>query len=98
MKSAGISRGRMLKPAMGSVLVILCGLALWGLPRFENWRMSSYDSLFRFGTRQVTNHFTTATGGVAIVFMDNWSYEKTGQSRSNLWSRARHARLLNKLA
>jgi CHASE2 domain-containing sensor protein len=98
MKPASAHVHKNLKPALTAALVILCGIALWGLPRFENWRMCSYDSLFRFGTRQVTNRFAAATGGVAIIFMDNWSYEKTGQSRSNVWSRARHAALLDKLA
>jgi CHASE2 domain-containing sensor protein len=57
----------------------------------EKWRLRSYDALFRFATRRVTNQ-------VAIVFMDNKSFEQTGQSRSNGWARARHAKFLNRLA
>lgn len=79
-------------------LAAIVGVVLWGLPLGEGWRLASYDSLFLFATRPVTNQLAIATGGVAIVFMDDNSFSRTGQDRSNGWDRARHAVLLNKLA
>ena len=74
-----------------AAVVAAVGCALCFISIGEKWRLQSYDALFRFATRRVTNH-------LAIVFMDNKSFAQTGQSRSNGWERARHAKFLNRLA
>jgi CHASE2 domain-containing sensor protein len=76
-------------PALAAALTGLCGLALLGLPLRERWVNASYDYLFRFGARAVTNK-------VAVVLMDNAACYNLGQTRSN-WNRALHAELLRKL-
>ena len=56
---------------MGAVLAVICGLALrfwsWGEP----WIHASYDNLFRFGARAVTNQ-------VVVVLMDNLGWGELG--------------------
>jgi CHASE2 domain-containing sensor protein len=75
----------------GAVLTVLCGLMLWCMPFGEAWTNASYDYSFRFGTRPITNK-------VCLVMMDNEAYDQFHQTRGQLWDRALHARLLNKLA
>jgi CHASE2 domain-containing sensor protein len=75
---------------VGAALTVLCGLLLWGTPLGDAWTDTSYDSLFRFGARAVTNR-------VALILMDNESYDHLHQDRSQLWDRALHAQLLQKL-
>ena len=78
------------RPAMGAGLAIICGLALWIMPLGEKWENASYDYLYRFGTRSVSNN-------VVLVFMDDAAYHNLDQSRPT-WDRALHTRLANKLA
>lgn len=75
----------------GAALAVLCGLMLWTMPLGEAWMNASYDYLFRFGTRAVTNN-------VALIMMDNEAYAYFRQTRGQPWDRALHAQLLNKLA
>jgi CHASE2 domain-containing sensor protein len=75
----------------GAALTVLCGLLLWGTPLGEPWVNASYDYLFRFGARSVTNR-------IALVFMDDESYMQLGQKRGTPWDRALHAQMLKKLA
>ncbi len=57
----------------------------------EGWVNRSYDYLFRFTSREVTNQ-------VVLVLMDNEAiYSLTNQTRQK-WDRALHANLLNRLA
>ncbi|HWN94504.1 MAG TPA: serine/threonine-protein kinase [Methylomirabilota bacterium] len=91
MKLESFTRHPLAKPALAAATAILVGFALWARPFGEGWRLTSYDSLFRFATRPVTNQ-------IAIVFMDNKSFEATGQARTNGWARARHATFLDRLA
>ncbi|HEX3719621.1 MAG TPA: CHASE2 domain-containing protein [Verrucomicrobiae bacterium] len=77
------------KPALqAAAITALCGLVLWGALG-ETWVNASYDYLFRFGSRSITNQ-------VVLVLMDDDSYEQLHQKRG-AWDRELHARLLNKL-
>ncbi|HZQ47501.1 MAG TPA: CHASE2 domain-containing protein, partial [Verrucomicrobiae bacterium] len=80
-----------LTPVLGAVFAALAGLLLWSAPVGEPWINTSYDYLFRFGRRPVTNQ-------VVLVMMDNAAYSHFDQSRDSNWDRSLHARLLNKLA
>jgi CHASE2 domain-containing sensor protein len=91
VKVKGISRTGFFRSVQGAVLAILCGLMLWSMPLGEAWTNASYDYLFRFGTRAVTNN-------VAVIMMDNEAYAHFHQTRGQPWDRALHAQLLNKLA
>jgi len=90
---SGIKTHKFYRPAVGAALTVLVGLALWGLSPGENWVQGSYDNLFRFGSRPVTNQ-------VVVVFLDNEAFAALGQDRERRtpWDRAQHAKLLNKLA
>jgi CHASE2 domain-containing sensor protein len=79
------------KPALGAVLAVLCGLLLWETPLGEPWVNASYDYLFRFGARGVTND-------IVLITMDNEAFAQFVQTRGQPWDRAWHAKLLNKLA
>ena len=79
------------KPALGAVLAALCGLLLWETPLGEPWVNASYDYLFRFGARGVTND-------IVLITMDNEAFAQFVQTRGQPWDRAWHAKLLNKLA
>jgi CHASE2 domain-containing sensor protein len=82
---------KIMKPALGAVLTVLCGLILWRAAFGEVWIRASYDYLFRFGSHTVTND-------VVLVMMDNDSFDNLHQTRNGTWDRALHARLLNRLA
>ena len=85
------SRTRILETALGAALVVFVGFILWWSPLGEPWVGTSYDYLFRFGARPVTNN-------VALILMDNDAYDHFQQTRDQPWDRALHARLLNRLA
>jgi CHASE2 domain-containing sensor protein len=76
-------------PAIGAALTVLCSLALWGMPLGEAWVNASYDNLFRFGARGITNK-------VALILMDDSACNNLKQVRT-AWNRALHAELLKKL-
>jgi CHASE2 domain-containing sensor protein len=76
-------------PALGAVLAIAAGLGSFSASELQI--NASYDHLFRFSARRITNQ-------VALILMDNDAYSKLGQTRGQAWSRQRHAELLNKLA
>jgi CHASE2 domain-containing sensor protein len=75
----------------GAALAVFCGWLLWGTALGGPWVNASYDYLFRFGARPVTND-------VALVLMDNEAYDHFHQTRGQPWDRGLHAQLLNKLA
>jgi CHASE2 domain-containing sensor protein len=75
----------------GAALTVLCGLILWGTSLGEPWNNASYDYLFRFGSRAVTNRVT-------LILMDNAAFDQFHQRRGQPWDRALHAELLNRLA
>jgi CHASE2 domain-containing sensor protein len=77
--------------ALGAAMVILCGLMLWKTPPGEPSVNASYDYLFRFGARAVTNK-------VALILMDNEAFAQFHQTREQPWDRVLHAKLLDKLA
>jgi CHASE2 domain-containing sensor protein len=79
------------RPALGAVLAAVCGLVLWRWTPGEAWVNASYDYLFRFGARSVTNP-------VVVILMDNPSFDQFHQSREQHWDRALHAELLERLA
>ena len=86
------------QPAVGAVLTVLCGLLLWrtplgvwGTPLAEAWENASYDSLFSFSSRAITNP-------VVLVLMDTEARERLGLDPAQPWPREQHAKLLNKLA
>ncbi len=82
---------RFFPPLLGAVISALCGLVLWKLPAGEAWADASYDYLFRFATRAVTNQ-------VALIQLDGASYSALDQQRGQPWDRELHAQLLNKLS
>lgn len=79
------------RAALGAALAVLCGLLLRNTSLGDAWTNASYDYLFRFGSRAVTNDVT-------FVLMDNQAFEEFHQTRGEPWSRALHAQLLNRLA
>jgi CHASE2 domain-containing sensor protein len=91
VKVKRINRERFLRSVQGAAMAALCGLLLWSMPLGDAWTNASYDYLFRFGTRTVTNN-------VSVIMMDNEAYAHFHQTRGQPWDRALHARLLNKLA
>jgi CHASE2 domain-containing sensor protein len=91
VKFKAIGKDVFRQSAPGAVLAMLCGLGLWMLPLGEPWVNASYDYLFRFGTRAVTNRVT-------LILMDNAAFEELHQVRGQPWDRGLHARLLNRLA
>ena len=93
MKVKAIGQHEFSKSVLGAGLAVLCGFMLWKTPLGEPWVNASYDYLFRFGTRAVTNRVT-------LILMDNeaYAYDQFRQVRSHLWDRELHARLLNQLA
>jgi len=86
-----IRQHKCFRPITGAVLAALCGLALWWMPIGEKFAHASYDYLFRFGSRAVTNQ-------VVLVLMDNDAHDVLHQSRDRVWDRGLHAKLLDKLA
>jgi CHASE2 domain-containing sensor protein len=82
---------KLIWPALGGALAALCGLLLWQMPLGAPWVNASYDYLFRFGSRPITNN-------VALVLMDNKAFDQFHQGRGQPWNRALHTRLLDKLA
>lgn len=91
VKFNSVIDSKFFKPALGAALATVVGLALWKMPLGERWVNASYDYLFRFSTRAVTNQ-------IVIIGMDNAAYDQFKQERGKFWDRALHARLLNKLA
>ncbi len=91
MKDQARSKRGLLISSTGAVLTVLCGLLLWEAPFGDAWVNASYDYLFRFGSRAVTNE-------VVLVLMDNEAYDHFHQTRGQPWSRTLHAELLRKLA
>lgn len=80
---------KLFRPALGGALTVLCGWVLWGSPLRERWVNASYDILFRFESRSVTNK-------VALILMDNAACYNLRQERAK-WDRGLHAELLDKL-
>jgi CHASE2 domain-containing sensor protein len=74
---------------IGAVLAVLCGWLLL-TPLGDAWINASYDNLYRFGHRAVTNQ-------VALIRMDNDSYTFYKVNRGDPFDRALHTELLHKL-
>ena len=91
VKAKAISQKRILSSVQGAVLAVLLGLMLWNMSLGEAWINASYDYLFRFGARALTNNVT-------FIMMDNEAYDYFHQTRGQPWDRALHAQLLNRLA
>jgi CHASE2 domain-containing sensor protein len=91
VKVKAIGQHEFFKSALGAALTVLCGLMLRQMPLGEPWVNASYDYLFRFSARAVTNRVT-------LILMDNEAYDYFHQVRGQPWDRGRHARLLNRLA
>jgi CHASE2 domain-containing sensor protein len=79
------------KTLIAGLLTVLCGLALWKMPLGERWENASYDYVFRFSARAVTQQ-------VVLIVMDNEAYAEMQQERGQPWNRRLHADILNKLA
>jgi CHASE2 domain-containing sensor protein len=77
--------------AWGAAVAVLAGLLLWLTPMGDAWVHASYDYLFCFGARPVTNN-------VSLILMDNAAFDHFQQTRGQPWSRGLHAQLLDKLA
>lgn len=73
----------------GAVLAIIAGGLLWFFG--DAWTNASYDYLFAFADRPVTNR-------VVVIEMDNGSFANLNQTRGEPWSRELHAQLLDRLA
>ena len=91
MKGWAAKKHPLLVSAAGAALAVLAGWLLWAMPAGAPWTNASYDYLFRFGSRTVTNQVT-------LILMDNGAFASFGQVRGQPWDRALHARLLNRLA
>ncbi len=91
MKVKAIGQNELFKSVLGAVLAVLCGFMLWKMPLGEPWVNASYDDLFRFGARAVTNRVT-------LILMDNEAFDEFHQVRGQPWNRGLHAQLLNRLA
>jgi CHASE2 domain-containing sensor protein len=90
VKAKALTQHPLFRPALGAALTALCGLVL--LTKLgDQWANASYDYLFRFGARSVTN-------SVVLILLDTDSYSKLHQDRREPWDRALHAQLLNRLA
>lgn len=90
MKFSAVIQKWFVKPAIGAALAALCGLLLWASDLGEPWVNASYDYLFRFGARPVTNKVVT-------VLMDEEALGHFHQVRRS-WSRDLHKTLLNRLS
>ena len=91
MKFTAIGQHGFFKSALGAALAVLCGFMLWKTPLGGPWENASYDYLFPFAARAVTNRVT-------LILMDNEAYDQFHQIRGQAWDRGVHARLLNRLA
>ena len=91
VKVKAIGQREFFKSALGAALAVLCGLMLWQTPLGEPWVNASYDYLFRFETRAITNRVT-------LILMDNDAFGEFHQIRGQPWDRGLHAQLLNRLA
>lgn len=91
MKFKAIGQPEFLESVLGAAVAVLCGLLLWKMPLGDPWVNASYDYLFRFGARAVTNR-------VSLILMDNEAYDQFHQVRGQPWDRGLHAQLLNRLA
>jgi CHASE2 domain-containing sensor protein len=91
VKVKAIGKAEIQKSVLGAALAVLCGLLLWKMPLGDPWVNASYDYLFRFGARAVTNRVT-------LILMDNEAYDQFHQVRGQPWDRGLHATLLNRLA
>ncbi len=90
VKLKSITASAWFKPALGAAVTLFCGLLLWGTRLGTPWENASYDYLFRFSARPITNR-------VVVVRMDKESDQELGQS-GTAWNRAIHVAFLNKLA
>lgn len=79
------------KALIAGVLTVLAGVTLWKVTLGEAWENASYDYIFRFSARGVTQK-------VVLVVMDNDAYRQMSQVRTQAWDRKLHAELLNRLA
>lgn len=87
----GTLRKKSVRSVLGMVLAIASGILLWNSSLAASLMNCSYDGLFLFTTRTVTNKVT-------FIEMDNDSFEALHQKRGELWDRDLHAQLLDKLA
>ena len=77
---------------MGAALAVLCGLILWAAPIGEKYANASYDYLFLFPSRVVTNK-------IVLVLMDETAHQHYDKSRDlGGWDREIHADFLGRLA
>ena len=90
MKALAVRQHKLFKPAVGAGLAVMFGLVLWGTPVGEPWVNASYDYLFRFGARTVTNN-------VVLILMDSAAHHALHQVRNQPWERSVHTNLLQKL-
>jgi hypothetical protein len=62
VKVKAMGQREFFKSAPGAVMAVLCGFMLWKTPLGEPWVNASYDYLYRFGARAVTNRVTRPDG------------------------------------
>ena len=77
MKGKSVRQNEIFKSAAGAVLVAFCGLVLWKARLCESWSNASYDYLFRFGARAVTNKVVLGGSGKAFFWMKGLAPPKT---------------------
>lgn len=77
------------RPAVGAVVVIVCGLLLRQVSATQSWIDASYDYLFLFQSSAVSNK-------VVVVQMDETSAQTLDTQRIP-WKRSLHTELLNVL-
>jgi CHASE2 domain-containing sensor protein len=91
VKERAGSKKTPIAPVIGAALAVLCGWLLWAARPGGLWTDASYDYLFCLGSHGVPNRVT-------LILMDNGSFDRLHQERTQPWDRALHAQLLNRLA
>src|SRR2546423_12585565 len=86
-----VTEHKFFKPAVAALIAIAVGIALWHMPLGRRLADASYDYLFRFGARAVTNNY------VVLIVMDNEAHKALGETRGK-WKRSQHTNLLERLA
>lgn len=90
MKFKAIINHKYFKPALGGALTVTLGLVCLVTPMGERLVNRSYDWLFRFGTRAVTNQ-------IVLIEMSDGAHAALHPAGEKQWGRMVHARFLDYL-
>ena len=90
MNLNAVTAHRFFKLTLAALIATVCGLALWHTSAGQSLIDASYDYLFRFGARAVSNN-------VVLIVMDNEAHKELSQTRGQ-WKRSQHTNLVERLA